>query len=278
MLMRTNNCKNYLLGLLIVGCTSISLAADTKAQQVIAQHLISIGTAEARAAVKSRTVKGSLHCKGLSGGLDHNWGMTSERTNADFAMRFASHRWDQFVIRGCGIADRPIAYPEFLGDKDFIIKEGLLGGELSPGWALEQIDRNRAKIEYLGQTKVDGQELLGVAYHGRSSDGVTVKLYFEPSTFHHVMSVHTATTTGVLERGNKYPQLDGLRYTIEERFSDFQTEGGISLPRRYDLKYTVEQPTYQEPRGGPIRTSEWDLRVDKVVDNPDLSAGDSAAK
>ncbi|MFZ0772461.1 MAG: hypothetical protein WCA49_05440 [Candidatus Sulfotelmatobacter sp.] len=51
------------------------------------------------------------------------------------------------------------------------------------------------------------------------------------------------------------------RYTIEERFSDFQADNGITLPRHYDLRYT------QEPQNGASRAYDWDMTADKVLTN-----------
>ena len=47
---------------------SPAIAADTKTEDIVAQHLASIGTAEARAAVKSLAVQGTLRFKIMVGG------------------------------------------------------------------------------------------------------------------------------------------------------------------------------------------------------------------
>jgi hypothetical protein len=52
-----------------------------------------------------------------------------------------------------------------------------------------------------------------------------------------------------------------IRYTIEERFSDFQTDNGITLPRHYDLRYTPE------PQNGSTRAYDWEMTADKVITN-----------
>jgi hypothetical protein len=51
------------------------------------------------------------------------------------------------------------------------------------------------------------------------------------------------------------------RYLIEERFSDFHADNGITLPRHYDLRYT------QEPQRGGSRSYDWDMVADKVFTN-----------
>ena len=63
-----------------------------------------------------------------------------------------------------------------------------------------------------------------------------------------------------------------IRYTIEERFSDFQTDNGITLPRHYDLRYT------QESRNGGTHLYDWDMTTDKVMNNIGLDAANFQIK
>jgi len=69
-----------LIGMLFLSFL-LAAAADTKSEDIVAKHLDSIGTPEARAAVKSRALQGSLHFKELIGGMGDttgNWGYVSE--------------------------------------------------------------------------------------------------------------------------------------------------------------------------------------------------------
>jgi hypothetical protein len=58
-----------------------------------------------------------------------------------------------------------------------------------------------------------------------------------------------------------------VRYTIEERFSDFHTDDGITLPRHYDLRFT------RELQNGTTQAYDWDMTADKVLNNIEVDPG-----
>jgi len=282
---------------------SLSMAADQpKPEDVIARHLDSIGTPGARAAVKSRGIQGALHFKVLSSGsgqpsqrggnalgdevsttdADGYWGYVSQERKSNFVMKFGSGQWrgERFVFDGDKTSfavftnsHRPSSFGDFVRREDFILKEGLLGGELSTTWALENPDHSRAKLDYDGVKKVDGQDLDCIDYSSKADSDVKIKLYFDPETHHHVMTTYTL----VVEPGIGYRPSDSARqhlyrYTIEERFSDFKTDNGLTLPRHYDLRFT------QEPGSGASRAYEWDMTADKFMDNIGLDPGNFQVK
>jgi hypothetical protein len=260
-------------------------AADTKAEEIVAQHLDSLGTAEARAAVKSRAIEGTLRFKALVGGSGEivgSWGRVSEQRKSNFVMRFGTGDWrgEQFVFNGdktwfaaATASHRPSVLAKFVSSQDFIIKEGLLGGELSTGWALQNLNRDRVKLEYMGLKKIDGHELQGIEYYSKRNTDMTVKLYFDPETHRHVMTVFAvAISPNMSHLVTESVNQQEIRYTVEERFSDFQTDNGITLPRHYDLQYT------QELQSGSTRVYDWDMTADKVLNNLDLDSGNFQIK
>ena len=92
-----------------------------------------------------------------------------------------------------------------------------------------------------------------------------VKLYFDPETYRHAVTVYSvAISPNMSHRITDSVNQQEIRYTIEERFSDFQTDNGITLPRRYDLQYT------EELQNGSTNVNEWDMTADKVINNLDL--------
>jgi hypothetical protein len=54
------------------------------------------------------------------------------------------------------------------------------------------------------------------------------------------------------------------RYRLEERFSDFKTADGLTLPSHYDIHFT------QELGNGPSTVSEWDITTNQVSNNVTL--------
>ena len=190
------------LALICMLLTPLSQAAtDTKPEDIVAKHLDSIGTAEARAAVRSRAIQGTLHFKDLVGVLGDAtgiWGYVSEQRKSNFVMKFGSGQWrgERFAFDGDKTSfavftssHQPSSFGDFVHSHDSLIKDGLLGGELSTGWALENLDRNRVTLNYLGLKKIDGRELHCIQYFSKDND-MTVKLYFDPETYRHLMTVY----------------------------------------------------------------------------------------
>src|SRR5579863_720576 len=185
-----------------LAAVSVALAADTKAEDIVAQHLDSIGTAPARAAVKSLAVQGTLRFKVVLGGTGEtpgSWQRLSEERKSKFVMKFGDAKWwgEQFVFDGdkASFATATLSHHwsvlgGFVQSQDSIVKEGLLGGELGTAWALQNVDPQHVKLENLGRKKVDGRELDAIGYLSKSNGTMDVKLYFDPETHHHVMTVY----------------------------------------------------------------------------------------
>jgi hypothetical protein len=252
-------------------------ADDTKPENIVAKSLDSVGTAQARAAIQSRAVEGSLRFNNLLDAAKNAtgyWGYFSEQQKTNFVMTFGEAEWrgERFAFDGnkTFFASFTSAHVlssigRFMFTYDFIVKEGLLGGELSTHWALEDLDRTRAKIRYAGLKKIDGRSLQMIEYFPKGNE-MDIKIYFDPDTHHHVMTVYFLTWNPGIGRGGPRHSAGQLpaRYTIEERFSDFRTDNGITLPWHYELRYT------QEPQNGATRNYDWDMTAEKVGNNVSL--------
>jgi hypothetical protein len=288
-----------LVAVLCFAVGSVSARAeDLKPEDIVSHHLNSIGPAEVRAALKSRVVQGTLKFHILVGGggdVSGTWGRVSEQRNSNFVMRFAAGgdwRGEQFVFDGertnfatATSSHTRSVFAQFVSSQDFIVKEGLLGGELSTGWALQNLDQTRAKLQSLGRKKIDGRELIGMQYISRASTDLQVKIYFEPETYRHVMTVYTMEVSPNMAREitESVYQHDN-RYTIEERFSDFKPVDGATLPTHYRLQYTQEvqnNATRQADTAnllGTTRIYDWDMAVDSIRHNLSLDAANFRMK
>jgi hypothetical protein len=74
------------------------------------------------------------------------------------------------------------------------------------------------------------------------------------------------------------------RYTIEERFSDFQAADGLTIPTHYHLQYTQEVQTGNSDTGasitgpttthsellGSTRVYDWDMTAERIQHNLSL--------
>jgi hypothetical protein len=288
----------FLLTALII---SIPASAENmKPEEIVTRHLNSIGTPEARAAIKSCAVQGTLKMHILVGGggeVTGSWGRVSEQRQSNFVMRFATGgdwRGEQFIFDGerTGFATATSShtrsvFAQFVSSQDFIVKEGLLGGELSTAWALQNLDQNHAKVQSIGSKKVDGRELIGLQYVSKGTHDMQVKIYFDPETFRHVMTIYTVETApGMAREITESVYQNQNRFTIEERFSDFQAVDGLTIPTHYHLQYTQEVQTGNSDTGasvagpttthsellGSTRVYDWDMTAEKVQHNLTLDA------
>jgi hypothetical protein len=256
---------------------ALTYAADLKPDELVARHLDSIANAQARAAVKSRVIRGKLTYKILVGGggsVNGSWGRVSEQRKSNFVMRFGlgTYRGEQFIFDGNKTYIAPETanqlrsrFGDFVHSQDYILKEGLLGGELSSAWALQNLDENHAKLLYAGLKKIDGKQVHDLEYHSRHSNDMQIHLYFDPETYHHVKTLYSMAYSPNMG-GNPTNSVDQqeLRYTIEERFSDFKNIDGITLPSTYSIEYT------QETQTGRTLVDHWDMTVDHVQENVGL--------
>jgi hypothetical protein len=272
-------------------------AADQKLDDLIARHLDSIATAQVRAAAKSRLVQGTSRFKVLVGGggeLQGASALVSEGRKSVLMIKLANgdYRGEQFVTDGDKVSiaatttsHRRSSLGEFVHSQDQLVREGLLGGTLTTSWALLNLNENKPKLNLDGEKKVDGHSAIQVTYHSKKKDDLTVHLYFDPQTYQHIMTTYGITLASGL--GGFSPSLSdqaGLttssnsggadvtqsskqretRYTIEERFTDFKTAEGLTLPTKYSIHFT------EELGDGTTKIYQWDLTADEVSNNQPL--------
>ena len=269
-------------------------AADLKPEEIIAKHLESVGPAPARAAVKSRVVEGGATFRvlvGGSGAIDGKAVVASagQKSNFLFKINTNDYRGEQFICDGdktsvAGThADKSRSeLGDFLRSQDVVLREGLLGGVLNTSWPLMDVNAHQAKLSSDGLKKVDGRQLYAMHYKPKKGTDLEIVLYFDPETFQHVMTVYSRRQGGGLG-GVTYVSPEGpemstgadeistarrseSRYRIEERFSDFKTTDGLSLPTHYDLRYTQELET------GFTKSVEWEVTASQVLNNVSLDA------
>jgi hypothetical protein len=257
----------------LVGMVSVSAAKDEfQAGEFVNQHLNSIGTEQARTAVKNRVAQGAVKFQVLNGG-SQTWegpaNLVSEGDKFAFLMKFPPtvFRTEWFVRneRKTSVAQvRPgvwSRFGQFIMTHDEILTEGLWGGTLSTGWALSHLNERRAKLQDRGVKKVDGVDLHRIDYTPKKSSDLEIQLYFEPDTFRHVMTVYLMTVAAHLGR----TQADSGReqethYRLEERFGDFKAIDDLTLPSRWTIRFTY---------GGPSQglVDQYDVTEQKVSDN-----------
>jgi hypothetical protein len=273
--------------LVLTNCFAIrGHAQDTalKVDDLVSRHLLAIGPVGARDAAKTRVVQGTAAYRILVGGsgrVEGNAGLVSEGRKLRVVLRFPGNYKGENVLFNGNVAQvafsntdqtrSPLA--SFLATDDVILQDGLLGGTLSTAWPLQDLTERGAKLVYEGVKKVDGRPLYELRYEPRKHSDVEIRLYFEQETLQHVRTVYS------LRVGNnvgvtivKSAGLQPERSQLEERFSDFTTVNGLTLPTHWTLQFTRELPN------GSTTLSEWDMKGVDIKNNVGLDPRNFAAK
>lgn len=242
---------------LISGCAAKD---DFQLAEFLKQHLNSIGSEQARAAVRNRVVVGGVTFRVVNGS-PQRWGgdetFTSAPDKIDLVMQFPPSVYlSEHIVRNgkkTSVAPtrqtRRSRFGLFVMVHNEILTEGLFGGTLSAAWPLASLEKSDARLEDRGIKKIDGRELRRVDYIPKQITDLEIQLYFEPETFRHVQTIYLL---------HQQP-LD----RIEERFANFVPVDGLMLP----TQWTIEL----ENRAGQL--ARFEITQQKAAQNVTLDAG-----
>jgi hypothetical protein len=237
----------------VVAMISVCAAKDEmQVADLVKQHLNSIGTEQARAAVKNRAAEGTVSFQVQNTSSGHQDGKEVFVSDGDkfvslLKLPNPNYHGERFVSDGKKtlIAQVKPGVWSVLGDfvrvHNEILTEGLWGGTLSTGWALAHLDERVAKLQDRGLKKVNGRDLRRVDYTPKKRSDLEIQLYFEPDTFRHVMTVYSMTISphmGTSDIATAREQ--ETRYRLEEHFADFKSVDGLNLPQRWTIEFTHE--------------------------------------
>ncbi|MGA9529985.1 MAG: hypothetical protein WBS24_17865 [Terriglobales bacterium] len=265
--------------LTMVFCTGLLWAGDISPADVLQKHLDSIGLAAARGQIKSRVIQGAVTYRilvGGSGAIDGKFQFASEGQKSDYLFRVnaGGYLGEQFIcdgnktsVAGTYSDKTRSEFGNFVLAQDMILRENLLGGVWSSAWPLLDLGDRKARLHAEGMKKVDGKEFIVLRYEPKKLTDLNIFLYFDPQTYRHVMTLYkmdpsTSVSGGETAQSGKMTR----RYRIEERFSDFQTANGLTLPQRYDLRYTLESES------GFTKSVEWEVKALNIANNMSIDA------
>lgn len=262
-----------------------SLAADKmKPEEVVAKHLDSIGTAEARTAVKNRIVAGLVNTtlrSPATAQFDGTFVMASEGSKNIIGMGFenANYSQEKFGFDGQNVLvayARPGARSnlgDFLYTYKDILKYGLIGGALSDSWPLLNLSAKQQKLEYVGLKKIGDKQVHQLRYMPHGSSDVDISLYFDADTFQHVRTEYSRfISAGIGRNMDSSGQQRSTHYKMVEEFSDFKKEGGLMLPHSYKISLDLDT-------GGGTFSGTWDVTLNQFSFNqaiPPATFGPSA--
>jgi hypothetical protein len=285
--MRANMNKNTAAAALVVLCSTFvllsqSLAANpvATADELVTQHLDSIATSSVRAGFKTRVAQGPVHFTILVGGagsLDGKAAIVSEGKKLQFMMKFPNndYRGEQFVFDGekdmvafSSAQKIRSAFGNFVFVQDAVIREGLLGGVLTTAWPLLDLDERKAKLSFDGLKKMNGEDLYELRYRPRKNTDLEINLYFDPQTYRHVETIYSYSVSQALTLGGEQAAARQVpnRYRLQEKFSDFKTVDGVTLPTHEDIQFT------QELQNGRTTLWDWDIKELDVSNNVGVDA------
>jgi hypothetical protein len=253
------------------------LAADLKPEEVVTRHIQSLGSAQARSAIKSRVVESTATYKVLTGGALQLAGkavFASEGRKSRMLLKVAAPRYsgEQFICDGertsvaATNADKTYSdLGDFMKVQDAPLREGLVGGALTTAWPLLELENRKAKLSYEGLKNIESHQLEVIRYRPKKSTDLEILLYFDPETYRHVMTTYQMSIQAGIGAGEiQSARQQETRYRIEERFSEFQNSDGLTLPFHYELRFT------KELQNGSTKLLEWDVAVSRVLNNVSL--------
>lgn len=286
--------------------TAVAAGPAKNAEELVAQHLDSIGSAQVRAGLKSRVAQGPVQYTILVGGAGNLGGkavLVSDGKKFQFMMKLPNNEYqgEKFVFDGekdfiafSTSRQTRSSFGNFMFAQDAAIREGLVGGTLSTAWPLLNLNERKAKLSLEGLKKIDGQDLYEVRYRPHKNSDLDIRLYFDPQTYRHVQTVYSYSVNESLTSGtpSSQPNLpapgsvdSGLgagmpggspetararqnltRYRLQEKFSDFKTVDGVTLPTHYDVQFT------QELQNGKTTLSEYEMKSLELMNNVSVDA------
>jgi len=231
--------------------------------ELVAKHLESIGSAEARGRVHGTRIKGNATITVKlcgEGQVDGQVVMASQGPVNLINMRFETSDYPFELLRFDGknfdaSQFKPgsrTCLAQFFVANDAIFKEGLAGGTLSESWSLLNVQERNPKLEYAGSKKIGGKELHALKYGPRKGGSdLKVVLYFEAETFRHVRTEYTRVIYASEQRriGTERPGVlpearsqaaSSARFEAYEEFSDFKEEAGLNLPHTYKFHLSIQ--------------------------------------
>ncbi|HEY6232086.1 MAG TPA: hypothetical protein VIW64_12565 [Pyrinomonadaceae bacterium] len=268
----------FCLALILVVLPFQSLAGDKlKPEEVVAKHLESIGTAEARAATHSRIAGGTvvaIFSAPSTGKFEGQVVMASEGNKNLIGMEFPSANYSgeniSFDGQSVSIGYARAGVRSNLGDLvttyKGIVKNGLVGGVLSQSWPLYEVGDKKYKVEYKGTKKIGNRTLHELRFIPRGGSDMDISLFFDSETFQHVRSeyMHVIVPQIGMTVDASKSQIP-TRYKMIEEFSDFRKEEDLTLPHSYKISLELDTRV-------PFRGS-WDMTLNQFGFNKPIPPG-----
>lgn len=264
--------------LVILLSASHLFAQKMTAEEILAKHLDSIGSAKNRDQVKTRIIISDVEFLLQSQNPIAGKSLIASSTDgAIFGINLNANNYqlDKFSYDGKKVrvgfispgARSPLG--GFIFSYGDVMKKNLLGGTLSASWALLNAESRQSKLNYQGTEKIDGKETYVVEYQPKGGADVNIKLYFDAENFRHLRSEYYRVVSGAtgVDSVSSATRLE-TRYRLIEDFSNYKKFGALNLPSSYKIRYTLSRGA------GEVTRAEWRFKITDASFNQPL--GDNA--
>ena len=231
--------------------SSTPVADKITPEELVAKHLQAIGTAEARKTNRSRIAAGTSLMTLKTGGRGTSNGPALFASQNVKVLLKAEFNSSEYPFEKIGFDGRklhakqyspgvrsPLA--EFFMSHDKVFAEGLIGGTLSSAWPLLDLAARGPKLQYAGTEKIDGRQAHKLRYLPRDGGDLKITIYIDAENFQHLRTQYERVIAAPMggTPGESASQRE-MRYQLVEDFRDFKTEGGLMLPHKYTINYSV---------------------------------------
>lgn len=202
--------------------------------------------------------------------------------NMLFKLNSTEYQGEHFVTDGkkaralFSVSNQRNPLADFLQSQRGLLTEGLFGGTLTTAWALLDVPgreprlrfRGIQKVEFRGVEQVVDRRLYELDYHVRHGNTDSKnRLYFDPETFRHVMSVYEVTTPAPMGANpTDSARQRSSRFTLEERFEYFRDFDGFTQPTTWTIEYRHSTRTSG-------LTMQWVCRFNQHAENMEIPSG-----
>jgi len=233
-----------------------NIDSELTPEKLIAGHINSIGGPSILSSVKTRAFIGSTEVEfvqGMTGSINNGTAsFVSDGNKLQIIMKYGELNYPEEYIAYNG-SEVSVGYispgqrsplADFFYRFNGVMKKGFVGGTLSLAWPLLDTEEIQSKLKYK-KVKVEGRELHRLEWPMHLLGNIRIKMYFEPDTFRHVRTDYVvriqediAVSTGydVMSTGIIPESI----YTLIERFDQYKTVSGMTLPHKYSIEYSIE--------------------------------------
>lgn len=241
-----------------------------KLDDLIARHLMSIGSREVRASVKTRIISGSSQVVFHTVPVGQAQGravFASQGNKTLLGMSFPSPVYprEQLGFDGNGFMAAFVlpgtrsVLGSFLMTHSLVFKQGLMGGTLSSAWPLLDLPSRKPDLEYAGLKTIENHLLHEVKYSPRGGSDLQIKIFFDQENQHVRTEYDRTIPAPTGDRSYVAGAETEIRYKMIEEFSDFRKEGELTLPHTYKIRLATDTKNGSFSADWTIRLTQFDF-------------------